>query len=613
MSKGSTFHPEGDREYRRRDGQPFDDSHLVGYKKTYYNYELPDGTLLYQQVRYDDDDGRPGVDQRNKKFLIRRPVNPYFDRAINVGACVFGVGERRVIYNWPGIVKLPPGSFISFCEGEKNADDLIKAGVPATTVISHKVTDECAAALAGHHVLILEDHDENGRKIARAAQEKLSRFAKSTRIVPLVHLWRHLANEHADKEPGETTDVSDWLYRGGDPKKLIEICLKFPAEGEITATPYDFPAEETLKPWDWLYGTHLLRGTVSGTASTGGAGKSTLGIIEALAMTSGKALVGIQPPRPLRVFLINLEDNRNAVDKRIAAAMKHHKLTKTDIGERLFVRAKGELKIKVAKHGKSGSVWINESVIKALIDFVRENKIDVLTVDPLIRTHDVKENDNSEMAQVIECFDTVADDGDCAVSLFHHTRKANGGEITVESARGAQAFIDLCRAVRILETMSKGEGERLKLKDHRWHFRSFNGKINFAPPMEQGTWYRFVNIKLNNALLGGGDNVGVVEAWLHPGAIEPAIPSTAIITEIVNKVGQEKVWRDYVTSNMWVGKVVAEVLQLDPEDDRPAIKKLLKYLIEIKALSRVPGKVNCEPTMFVVAGENWSPEHGAPL
>ena len=66
-------------------------------------------------------------------------------------------------------------------------------------------------------------------------------------------------------------------------------------------------------------------------------------------MASGKALLERKVPAPLRVVLINLEDTRNTMDKRIAAAMRHYGLTPADIGDRLIVKAKGEIKIKVAR------------------------------------------------------------------------------------------------------------------------------------------------------------------------------------------------------------------------------------------------------------------------
>ena len=96
-----------------REGQPFDDSHLKDYKQTVYNYELPGGLLLYQQCRYDDARERAGVDERKKRLLPRRPYEykpGNSQKMSNSIAGVFGPGQRRVIFNWPAIIKAgPPG------------------------------------------------------------------------------------------------------------------------------------------------------------------------------------------------------------------------------------------------------------------------------------------------------------------------------------------------------------------------------------------------------------------------------------------------------------------------------------------------------------------------
>src|SRR5262245_23771091 len=82
----------------------------------------------------------------------------------------------------------------------------------------------------------------------------------------------------------------------GDPSKLIAICREVPAEGAIAAAPHVFPAEETIPMWKFLYGKHLMRGTVSVTAAAGGVGKSTKSVADALAQTTGRALVGTSVP-----------------------------------------------------------------------------------------------------------------------------------------------------------------------------------------------------------------------------------------------------------------------------------------------------------------------------
>jgi hypothetical protein len=118
-------------------------------------------------------------------------------------------------------------------------------------VLSHKWTPECIAALTECHLIILADHDKNGKTLASDAHRKLAPVAASTRIVPATHLWKHLPGE---KEPGPGDDVANWINLGGDPAKLLDICREIPADGIIIAEPYQFRQEADIAPWQWLYG-----------------------------------------------------------------------------------------------------------------------------------------------------------------------------------------------------------------------------------------------------------------------------------------------------------------------------------------------------------------------
>ena len=190
----------------------------------------------------------------------------------------------------------------------------------------------------------------------------------------------------------------------------------------------------------------------------------------------------------------------------------------------------------------------------------------------------------------------------CAIHLWHHTRKSGGGEVTVESARGALAFVDACRSVRVLETMTRAEAEKLKLKTGAFHFREFSGKRNFAPPTDQSTWYELVNVTLDNSALFG-DDVGVVTAWLHPGAKQVEL-NPYLIGEIKKVVGANE-WRDDIRATMWVGKALAPVLGLSPVDDVVVVKRVIERLINSGVLKRVPGKTSGRhPTMLVVPSDD---------
>ena len=404
-----------------------------------------------------------------------------------------------------------------------------------------------------------------------------------------------------------------WKARFDDiPRAVSSAREKFGDNDEITLQPHAFPDEASIARWDFSYGRHLLRGTVSATAAMGSTGKSSMAIVEALALASGKALLGVQVPRPLRVLLINLEDNRNAVDKRIAAAMRHHGLTKEDVGGRLFTLAKGEVRFKIAKQVTTGSIQRNDALIEMLVNELKAKEIYVLSVDPFVSTHAVNENDNSAIRGVIECYDLIAEQADCAVHLWHHTRKGNGQGASLDSARGASSFVDACRSVRVLEKMTAEEGKKQGIGDYHRYFRAFSGKLNFAPPTENSEWYQIKSVPVMNGALpftdpnggNGGDDVGVVDAWSLP---EAAALSPEDIEAIKKEVANSE-WRADVRAGMWVGNAVAQVLRLDPDLDKDRIKRVIRKLISEGVLKTVPGRSEGrKQCIFVVPGDSSAP------
>jgi hypothetical protein len=222
--------------------EPFDDNFLraKGYALTQvYNYTLADGAPLYQQNRYElDRRVAPTKKRPRKRFLAHRKVN---------GKDVFGAGDRLVPYNWPAIMRAGPGSTIFVPEGENKAKALIDAGLLATTVLSHKWTPECVAALTGCHVIILEDNDKEGKQIASNTQKRLAPIAASTRIVSAVHMWKHLPGR---VEPKPHDDVVNWIALGGDPKKLLDICREIPVEGTLESV---CAADVEIEDYDWVW------------------------------------------------------------------------------------------------------------------------------------------------------------------------------------------------------------------------------------------------------------------------------------------------------------------------------------------------------------------------
>jgi AAA domain len=535
-----------------------------------YPYRNKDGITIFTVHRF-----QYALDPRLKQFPATHEVK---------GVRKFGTGPLLLPYNLLELIKRPTEPIV-LCEGEKAANRAIKDELLATCVHGQHWTDLIADYFTDRDVTVIADNDDMGEENTEKALERLVKVGARPRVLRL---------------PGPRhSDLYDWLEADHTGKELLTAVAQLPVYGKINVAPYVPPQEKDLAPWDWLYGTHLLRRHVSGTAATGGAGKSNLNIAEALAMATGRHLLGHTVPRPLRILLINMEDDSNTMDKRIAAAMRTHKISHDDLGDRLFRVAKDEVEAAfggrfiIASTDRARRVIPNETLIGALITFLLAHQIDVVIIDPLTLAHEVNESDPGEFRAAIECFGKVAIKANVAISLWHHTRKENGNETTAESARGAKALVDTLRDLRMGEKMPKQECERLKLTDHWRYLRLFSGKVNYAPQMSDSEWYRIESVTLDNNYPFPGESVSAVVSWQHPGT-KALMPTSRDLDEIKQRMGNG-LDREDVRSSSWAGRGVAEVMGLDQEDDRDQIKKLLKAMARddrLKTVSRNDKKGN---------------------
>jgi hypothetical protein len=357
----------------------------------------------------------------------------------------------------------------------------------------------------------------------------------------------------------------------------------------IHATPYAWKDAATIPQRDWVYGHLLVRKIVSATISPGGIGKSSLVAAEALAMVSGKPLLGVTPPGQLRVWLWNLEDPQEETERKIQAAAKHYKLTPADIGDRLLVDSGRDQKLVIATMTRDGAMIV-QPVVDSLVAEIIARKIDVLIIDPFVSCHEVAENDNSAMDMVVKEWGRVADRGNCAVELVHHTRKmGDAAEVTTESSRGGSSQTDACRVVRVVNRMTKAEAISTGVENPRSYFRTYNDKANFAPPVEKSDWFKLESVDLGNGYLGlPGDSIGVVTEWQWP---DVTAGMTAADYDKVAAVVRGGEWRESSQAKEWVGVAIAEALRLDLDvaADKAKVKAALKMYLAAGTLIIVEG------------------------
>jgi hypothetical protein len=356
-----------------------------------------------------------------------------------------------------------------------------------------------------------------------------------------------------------------------------------PPETIFRATPFTLRDPRLLPRREFVYGTHLIRKYVSVTVAPGGLGKTSLTIAEALAMVSGRALLGTPVLRPLRVWLFNAEDPREEMERRLTAAALHYRIRAEDIDGRLFLDTGREQNLIVAHDDRKG-IKINAPVLDAVVDEIEKHRIDVMVIDPFVSTHGVNENDNGAIDRVAKLWGQIADITNCAIEVVHHVRKSDGRDITVEDARGAISLLAAARSARVLNRMTEEEAHSAGLtpQDRFAHFSVTRGKANLAPMSAGSEWRRLVSVPLGN---GEGvqrpqDHAAVVTEWKWPS-------SDDIVAELSNdqiaSIKHQLVTSDFKAAHNakpWAGEAVAFVLglDLDVQGERKRAASILKSL-----------------------------------
>jgi hypothetical protein len=189
-----------------------------------YDYRDEKGVLLFQVCRFDPKDFRP-----------RRP-----DGKLTLE------GVRRVLYRLPDVLKaVAAGATIYLVEGEKDADNLHRLGVMATTNAggAHKWRSEYSESLRGADVVLLPDNDKAGRDHAAAVATALTGIANRIRILDIAAHW---------PECPAKGDISDWLAAGGTTERLAAMVEVLPdwrtnsQNSEFAASPWPVMEREAF-------------------------------------------------------------------------------------------------------------------------------------------------------------------------------------------------------------------------------------------------------------------------------------------------------------------------------------------------------------------------------
>ena len=194
---------------------------------------------------------------------------------------------------------------------------------------------------------------------------------------------------------------------------------------KFTPTPFKWRDPSTFPRRQFVYGRHYAREYLSVTAAQTKVGKSSLVLVEAVAMASGRNLLGVEPNRPMRVWYWNGEDPQEELERRVLAICLHYGIDRAEIEKNLFLDSGRDTEIIVATQTKTGAN-ITTPVEHALTAALIDGKFDAFILDPAVSIHRVSENDNMAIDAVAKTFGRIAGRANVAIETIHHTRKLGG-------------------------------------------------------------------------------------------------------------------------------------------------------------------------------------------
>lgn len=364
------------------------------------------------------------------------------------------------------------------------------------------------------------------------------------------------ADPRADIPGAESADDFgfDKANRGGD-----EHAPTIKEAPPLTAEPW-WRDPETIPRRQFLHDRHYIRGAVSVTIAAGGRAKTTRATYEGLSMAAGRDLMTGEPlpAGALRVGILNGEEDQDELDRRLAATCQHYGIAKADVGGRLFAQSVRRNPLRLATMVKNVPT-LNSAAVERLRAFVRDNRLDVLIIDPLVSFHSVPENDNGAMDVLIkDGFGAIAEETNLAAELCHHPGKPKPGhaETTVEDSRGASAVIWAVRSARVFNFMMPEEAAKLGIPEdqRRLHIRMTNGKANMGP-LGAAKW-----MKLVVEILPSGDEIACSSSWKPPDPFEGVTLADIGLARNWSRTGA---YRADSRSPEWFGYKLAEHLHLD--------------------------------------------------
>lgn len=360
------------------------------------------------------------------------------------------------------------------------------------------------------------------------------------------------------KEPAPPVAAPDEIVEAGPVVETIEVAdpADAPAEAPQEPVEAEAPAEEKkryapvpqmlplgakasdlpLRPW--ILGRRFLAGAVTAGVGAPGVSKSTMSLLAALAIATGRELTGEkvhrrEAPRPVdefvgpmpvgcKVWIHNNEDDEIEIKRRLLGMCQHYGIDPDEIREKVLFSSGVVQKLRLAiKHQDEVK---RTKATDELVEDIRAHGVVFMAMDPFVSVHSgVSENSNDEVETVISYIRNIASQTGCAIDLVHHSVKNHSGNTEsragdANTARGASALIGAVRSSYTLAPMAEETAEKIGIPPDiaAGLVRMDSAKGNYSARSFEPVWFRLVSVDLGNGgedLRDEGDSVGVPELF----------------------------------------------------------------------------------------------------
>jgi hypothetical protein len=408
------------------------------------------------------------------------------------------------------------------------------------------------------------------------------------------HVRSYVPGEGPHTNGGEAPHTSgdEAPHTSGDEAPHADNSAAAGQKASSWPTPYQGRAPGQIPRRKFVMGQHMQRGKVTVTAGPSGIGKSNHGLLEAIGAAIGKDLITGEPlEQRYRVWVWNGEDDIDEQERRICGHCEWYNINREDLKGWLFIDDPKTCPLEFASAAAGGRITLHDSAIVRVADRVKELRLDVVSLDPLISIHTLPENDNVAANKIMRTLQNrIGEPSNAAIDVAHHTRKASkdsDGSLTADDVRGAGAIVSSSRSTRLFIPMSKAEAEEFGIspEDRLRFFRVEKGKANYA---KRGPlyWIELVERPIPNGENGTyGDVITVCTRWVPPTAT--ANVTNVIAAAIRDEIGKGEWRRDPRAQASWAGHLIGRRLGLDTGQAaiRSRVTKILSWLINTGVLA----------------------------